>query len=115
MQSVSVREALATSSSTALSLSAMPGRAVRCKMTFTAVPPMDAYPCTGPATPRMHRLARAPLAHDLHHRLGQPGKLLGPDRERRDEIHDRAERPHEHPLLDEARPQGAEIVDPLKL
>src|SRR4051812_40931313 len=117
MQSFSVRDCLATSSRTALSLSAVSGRAVRCKITFTMSLPWLVPSIRGGERQRCTpgALFKPQLADDLDDRIGQCGEFVGTDRKRGRQIDDPAERTDEHPLLHEPRPQRLNIGDPIEL
>src|SRR5262249_29142768 len=67
-----------------------------------------------PARPPWLRIL-AGFAHHLRHRPRQLRELVLPNRERRREIDDGAERADEHPLLHEPCAQDLEIVDAVKL
>src|SRR5436305_13792173 len=76
------------------------------------------WPGLSRLVPATHALA-APTglqrAYDLYDSSCQRRQLLRRYRECRREINNRAERPNEHPFLDEARAQPNEVVDAMEL
>src|SRR3981189_1703808 len=61
------------------------------------------------------QLSSTQAADELDDRRRQCAQLLLADRERRREIDDRSERPHEHAFIDEPPAQRIEIVDAVEL